>query len=109
MGLRSRSCLFPPGALAFEFAGARSFAVFEGTGFRFTKISELPATETTTWDFDKLETDFLDDDGNLDLGSFPLYWNRRFGLLEPFDVAQDGVFSHGSRVIQVFTLGHESG
>jgi hypothetical protein len=37
---------FPsPGAPAFEFAGARSFVVFEGTGFRFTEAPELPADD----------------------------------------------------------------
>jgi hypothetical protein len=34
-----------PGAPAFEFAGARSFVVFEGTGFRFTEAPELAAEE----------------------------------------------------------------
>jgi hypothetical protein len=34
-----------PGAPAFEFAGARSFAVFEGAGFRFTEAPDLPAKE----------------------------------------------------------------
>src|ERR1700675_2372674 len=34
-----------PGAPAFEFAGARSFAVFEATGFRFTEAPDLPAKE----------------------------------------------------------------
>jgi hypothetical protein len=30
------------GAPAFEFAGARSFVVFEGAGFRFSEAPELP-------------------------------------------------------------------
>jgi hypothetical protein len=35
-----------PGAPAFEFAGARSFVVFEGAGFRFTEAPELPTKKT---------------------------------------------------------------
>ena len=35
-----------PGAPAFEFAGARSFVVFEGAGFRFTEAPALPAKKT---------------------------------------------------------------
>jgi hypothetical protein len=35
-----------PDAPAFEFAGARSFVVFEGAGFRFTEAPELPAKKT---------------------------------------------------------------
>jgi hypothetical protein len=34
-----------PGAPAFEFAGARSFVVFEGAGFRFREAPDLPAKE----------------------------------------------------------------
>jgi hypothetical protein len=35
-----------PGAPAFEFAGARSFVLFEGAGFRFTESPELPPKKT---------------------------------------------------------------
>lgn len=47
-GLRNPSffCIKPPGAPAFEFAGARSFVVFEGAGFRFMEAPALPAKKT---------------------------------------------------------------
>jgi hypothetical protein len=52
---------------------------------------------------------FLSDDGNLDLSRFPLYRNRLFRLLQSLDVTLNGIFGHGTRVLQVFTLCYKTG
>jgi hypothetical protein len=39
---------------------------------------------------------------------FPLYRNGLLGFLEPLDVTLDGVFGHGSCVLQVLALSRKS-
>ncbi len=52
---------------------------------------------------------FLSDHGDLDLRSFPFDRDGLTSLLKPFDVAPDGILSHGSRMFQVLALGNEPG
>lgn len=47
-------------------------------------------------------------DRNPELGGSAFEWDVLFRLLQALDVAADGILGHGSRVLQVLALRHES-